>query len=168
RWKALFLICTAVLFSMSLWFSASVIAPDLKEAWSLTSFTETWLSAAIPGGFVIGAIISSYYGLADRLNTRKIFAVSTFFGAIFNLLIIFVNDASFGIVLRILTGITLAGVYPTAVKMITQWFPKQRGVATGILIAALTLGSSLPHFILIYANSMNAFVVLIISSLLSI
>lgn len=62
----------------------------------------------------------------------------------------------------------LAGVYPTSVKMISQWFPKQRGIATGILIASLTIGSSLPHFILVYVNSINIFVVLVVSSLLSV
>ncbi|MFD1708336.1 MFS transporter [Siminovitchia sediminis] len=168
QWYALTLIGIAVLFSMSLWFSASVIAPALREAWQLTLLSEAWLSAAVPGGFVIGSLISSFFGISDRLNPRKIFAGSSLFGSIFNILIIFVDQAYIGIILRALTGVTLAGVYPPAVNLITQWFPKQRGLATGVLIAALTLGSSLPHFILLYFNNININVVIILSSLLSI
>ncbi|WP_240374417.1 MFS transporter [Bacillus piscicola] len=168
RWAALALIGTAVLFSLSLWFSASVIAPDLKESWGLTSFTEAWLSASVPTGFVIGALISAYFGLADRFNIRKLFALSALLGAMFNGLLIFVDQAIIGITLRILTGIILAGVYPTSVKLISQWFPKQRGIATGILIASLTLGSSFPHFISIFVAFIDSRLVILISSILAI
>ena len=116
---------------------------------------------------MIGALFSSVFGLADRFNPRKIFAVSAFLGAIFNCLIIFVSSGSVGILLRILTGITLAGVYPIAVKLLSQWFPKKRGLAIGILIAALTLGSSLPHFILLFFSSLDWKFVIISSSLLA-
>ncbi|RKL64729.1 MFS transporter [Salipaludibacillus neizhouensis] len=167
QWTALGLIGTAVLFSLSLWFSATVIGPNLKLVWGLTPTTEAWLSASVPLGFVIGALISAYFGLPDRFNTRKLFAISAFIGAILNLLLIFVNIASIGILIRVLTGLTLAGVYPPAVKLIAQWFPKQRGLATGTLIAALTLGSSLPHLISLIVVVEEAFLVLFISSTLA-
>lgn len=112
-------------------------------------------------------MFSSYFGLADRFNSRKIFAISAVCGAILNGLLIVVSHAFIGIFLRILTGITLAGVYPTAVKILSQWFPRQRGLAIGILIAALTLGSSLPHFILVIFSSLNWQLVIICSSLLA-
>ncbi|WP_306430761.1 nitrate/nitrite transporter [Bacillus sp. EB106-08-02-XG196] len=167
RWLALTIIGIAVIFCLSLWFNASVIAPELKKSWSLSPTQGALLSAAIPIGFVIGAFLSSYFGLSDRFNIRRLFAISALSGAFLNGFLIIVDQAWIGILLRILTGVTLAGVYPTSVKMIAHWFPKQRGLATGILIAALTLGSSLPHFISIFTINMDSRWVLTISSTLA-
>ncbi len=166
-WRALVWIGLSELFALSLWFSASVIAPELIEVWNLSSNSEAWLSTSVPIGFVIGALFSSYFGVADRFNSRKVFAVSVFLGAILNALLILVDYAFFGILLRILTGITLAGVYPIAVKILSQWFPKKRGFAIGILIAALTLGSSLPHFVIMFFSSLNWKLVIICTSVLA-
>jgi len=166
-WRALFWIGLSELCALSLWFSASVIAPELIEIWKLSPNSESWLTASVPFGFVIGALFSSYFGVADHYNPRKVFATSAFLGAILNGLLILVNHAFFGILLRVLTGITLAGVYPIAVKMLSQWFPKKRGLAIGILIAALTLGSSLPHFVVVFFSSLNWQLVIICSSVLA-
>ncbi|MET3696577.1 sugar phosphate permease [Bacillus oleivorans] len=167
-WRALVWIGIAELFALSLWFSASVIAPELNVIWNLSPNSESWLSSSVPLGFVIGALFSSYFGIADRYNPRKVFAISAFLGAIVNGLLILVDHAFFGIMLRIFTGITLAGVYPIAVKILSQWFPKKRGLAIGILIAALTLGSSLPHFIVMFFSSFSWQSVIICSSVLAI
>ena len=166
-WKALAWIGISELCALSIWFSASVISSELIDVWNVSSSAESWLSASVPIGFVIGALFSSAFGIADRYNPRRIFAISALLGALFNGLIIFVSSASLGILLRVLTGITLAGVYPIAVKLLSQWFPKKRGLAIGILIAALTLGSSLPHFILLFFSSLNWMFVIISSSLLA-
>lgn len=166
-WRALGWIGLAVLFALSLWYSAAVVANELINVWNLSSHLEAWLSASIPLGFVIGALISSYIGLADRYHPRKIFALSALIGAILNALIIFVDSAFFGIIFRTLTGMTLAGVYPIAVKILSQWFPKNRGLAVGILIAALTLGTSLPHFIVVIFSSLNWKLIIVSSSVLA-
>jgi MFS family permease len=167
-WRALLWIGLAVLFALSLWFSASVIASELIQNWNLSSHLVVWLSASVPMGFVIGALVSSYFGIADRYNPRKIFAVSALLGALLNGLLIVASGSFFGILLRILTGVTLAGVYPIAVKMLSQWFPKKRGLAIGILIAALTLGSSLPHVVVMFFSSLNWKVVIIFTSVLAV
>lgn len=167
KWKALFWISLAELFALSLWFSASVTGPELKRLWSLTTMTEAWLSASVPTGFIIGTLISVYFGISDRFNTRKVFALSALAGAMINGLLTIADSAVIGISLRILTGVTLAGVYPTAVKLLSQWFPSKRGLALGILIAALTLGSSLPHFISIFFSSVDWKLVIVVSSLLA-
>ncbi|RSD26259.1 MFS transporter [Mesobacillus subterraneus] len=166
-WKALAWIALAELCALSLWFSASVIAPELIQVWNLSSNLEAWLSASVPIGFVTGALVSSYFGIADRFNPRKVFAFSAFLGALMNASLILADQAYLGILLRILTGISLAGVYPIAVKILSQWFPKKRGFAIGILIAALTLGSSLPHFIIMFFSSLNWQLVIICSSILA-
>ena len=167
KWTALAWIAMAELFALSLWFSASVTGPELKELWSLTTRTEAWLSASVPTGFIIGTLISVYFGISDRFNARKVFALSALAGALINGMLTIADSALIGITVRIMTGVTLAGVYPTAVKLLSQWFPSKRGVALGILIAALTLGSSLPHFIRFFFSSVDWKMVIIVSSLLA-
>ncbi|MFT4417199.1 MFS transporter [Fredinandcohnia humi] len=167
KWVALLWIGLAELFALSLWFSASVIIPELRNIWMFSDTTEAWVSASVPLGFVIGAFFSSYFGIADRYNPRRIFTISAFTGAVINLLFIFADSVVLGITLRLVTGVSLAGVYPTAVKMLSQWFPKKRGLAIGILIAALTLGSSLPHFVIMFFSAVNWKFVIITSSILA-
>jgi len=82
-WKALAWIGFSQLCALSIWFSASVISKELIEAWSIGSNAESWLSAAVPIGFVIGALFSSIFGIADRYNPRKIFAFSALLGGVF-------------------------------------------------------------------------------------
>lgn len=168
KWSALFWIALAELFALSMWFSASAIVLELREAWRLPSGLEAWVSATVPIGFVVGAFFSSYYGISDRFNPRKVFAYSAFLGAICNGALLFVDQAYVGFIFRFLTGITLAGVYPTAVKLLSQWFPKKRGLAIGILIAGLTVGSSLPHLLSLSFASIDWRLTLGISSLLAI
>ena len=144
-----------------------MIAPELIEIWNLSPNSEAWLSSSVPIGFVIGALFSSFLGVADRFNPRKVFAISALLGAILNALLIIVGSGFLGILLRVFTGITLAGIYPIAVKILSEWFPKKRGLAIGILIAALTLGSSLPHFIVMFFSSLSWKFVIICSSILA-
>ncbi len=54
------------------------------------------------------------------------------------------SDATGALPFRIVTGAALAAVYPVAMKVAAGWFRRERGLAIGILIGALTLGSSLP------------------------
>ncbi|OIJ15587.1 MFS transporter [Anaerobacillus arseniciselenatis] len=168
RCYALFWISIAQLFALSLWFSATVIIPDLKLNWTLSPISEALITASVPLGFIFGAFFSAYFGLADRFNARKIFALSAIIGAAINGLLIFSSSALIAILLRFFTGVTLAGVYPIAVKLLALWFPKKRGLAIGILIAALTLGSALPHFIVIFFANFHWQSVIITSSLMAI
>lgn len=167
RWRALFWIALSQLFALSLWFNASVILPELREIWNLTGFTEALVTSSVPLGFIVGALVSSLFGIADRFNARRTFAISAVVGAIINCLILVTNTAIVGILLRFLTGVTLAGVYPIAVKILAGWFPKNRGLAIGILIAALTLGSALPHFMIVFVSSVRWEFILIVSSSLA-
>src|SRR5262249_37768301 len=52
-----------------------------------------------------------------------------------------------GLPLRFLTGVFLAGVYPTGLKLMATWFRSDRGLALGIMIGSLSLGSAAPHLV---------------------
>jgi MFS family permease len=82
------------------------------------------------------------------LKPRYFFAGSALLGAGATVLIAAaVDSAGPAIALRFLTGVALAGVYPTGMKMMAGWFRKGRGLAIGVLVGALTIGSAAPHLL---------------------
>jgi MFS family permease len=147
-WALLGILATATLLALSLWFSASAVVPTLAKVWRISGVTAIWLTASVQLGFVTGALVSATLGLPDLLNSRKLLVASCFAGALCNgLFVVLGRNIALGLALRFLTGVAIAGVYPIAVKMVATWFARARGLAIGILIAGLTLGSALPQLI---------------------
>ena len=149
KWVALIIMSISELMVMSLWFSASAIAPELAIIWGVSGIGTLIVTLMVQFGFVGGALISASLGLADKINPRKLFAFSAFMSAIFTVMFVFLYHHFFvELILMLLTGIMMAGIYPVAVLIVSSWFPTRRGLALGIVIAGLTLGSALPHIIL--------------------
>src|SRR5947209_4347628 len=148
RTRALVLTGIAELLGMSLWFTASAVAPKIASEWHLTPATTSWLTLAVQLGFVAGTLISAIANLPDVLNVRRLFAVSALLGAITNALFAWIaHDSTTAITLRFLTGVFLAGVYPPGMKIIATWFREGRGFALGVLVGALTLGKASPYLV---------------------
>jgi MFS family permease len=148
RTRALILTALAELLGMSLWFTASAVAPRIAVEWNLSKGTTSWLTLAVQLGFVAGTLISATANLPDVLSVRKLFAASALAGAITNALFAWMaHDAATAIALRFATGVFLAGVYPPGMKIIATWFREGRGFALGVLIGALTLGKASPYLL---------------------
>lgn len=148
KWRALILVGIAELFAMTLWFSGTAVGPELAEIWHLSAAETAWLTNAVQLGFVVGALLSATLTIADVIRPRYLFAGSALAGAGATALIAgFVSSGPPAIVLRFATGVALAGVYPTGMKMMAAWFDKRRGLAIGVLVGALTVGSASPHLI---------------------
>ncbi|QFU83511.1 MFS transporter [Natronorubrum aibiense] len=148
KWRTLVLIGIAELFAMTLWFSGTAVGPELADLWDLTPAQTAWLTNAVQFGFVVGALLSASLTIADVVRPRYLFAGSAFVGAAATALIAGVVESGLpAIGLRFLTGVALAGVYPTGMKMMASWFVKGRGLAIGVLVGALTVGSASPHLL---------------------
>src|SRR5437660_1340345 len=148
RWRALVILGAAELLAMSLWFSASAVAPALRAEWSLTESQTGWLTLAVQLGFVAGTLLSALLNLPDIISPRHLFTLTAIAAAIANGAFgLLAHDASVGIPLRFLTGMFLAGVYPPAMKILASWFRYNRGLALGVLIGALTLGKATPYLV---------------------
>lgn len=147
--RALATIAVGQLFALSLWFSASAVAPQLRDLWSLSTGQEAGLTLAVQLGFVVGALLSALFNLADVVPSRRLFLVSAFGGAVANLGLLFMSESTvtFTLGLRFMTGVFLAGVYPAGLKVMSGWFKTGRGMALGVLVGALTLGSASPHLV---------------------
>ena len=146
RWRALSLLAAAELAAMTLWFSASAVVPQLTQEWELTPGARAWLTMSVQLGFVLGTLASALLGLVDRVSSQRLFAWSALLGAAANAAIAMADVGLAGaVVLRLVTGAALAGVYPTGMKLAASWSLRDRGLAIGLLVGALTLGSALPH-----------------------
>jgi MFS family permease len=148
RWTALALLSLALLLGMSLWFGMSAVAPQVAKEWHLSPSATAWLTLAVQLGFVAGTLTSALLNLPDVFRARYLFAICAFLGAAVNaLLASSVHSVTPAIVLRIATGVFLAGVYPPAMKIIATWFRTGRGFALGVLVGALTLGKASPYLV---------------------
>ena len=131
---------------MSPWFTASAVAPLLTRDWGLTGLGLPLLTVAVQLGFVAGALLLAATGAADVLSGRAIFLAGAALAAAANLgFAIGSSDLSSALPFRFLTGFALAGVYPVGMKILAGWFRVERGLAIGVLVGALTVGSALPY-----------------------
>lgn len=148
RYRILAILSFAELLGMALWFSATAVIPALADEWQLTDAGKSWLTMSVQIGFVVGAFLSALFNISDLFNARKLFALCAFAGAVFNAAIgLFAQSIEPALVLRFLTGVCLAGVYPPGMKIMASWFKEGRGMAIGVLVGALTIGSASPHLL---------------------
>ena len=131
--------------AMSVWFSATAIAPIVVVEWQLTDGEAAWLTMSVQIGFALGALLIALFNLADIVKPQLIYGLGCLFGAFVNWLVTITGD-QFALVigLRFLTGAALAAVYPVAMKILTTWMKSDRGLGLGILIGCLTIGSASP------------------------
>jgi MFS family permease len=144
---ALFLLALAMLLAMTTWFSATAVLPELRATWALTTSQASFLTIAVQVGFVVGALVSAFFNLADIIPARTLMLLGALGAAAVNLLLVWVHSVGPAIGLRFLTGAFLAGVYPPGLKAMSTWFRAGRGVALGVMVGALTLGSAAPQFL---------------------
>ncbi len=148
RWRALAAIAAAQVGAMSTWFSAAAVAPSLARDWHLSTAQLALLTVAVQIGFVTGGLVSAISGIADLVSARRVFIVSALAAAAVNMLLLLADGRlPAAMIARFGLGFLLAGVYPTGMKLMTEWFRADRGLAIGTLVGALTLGSALPHLL---------------------
>lgn len=146
KWGSLALLAIAQVLALSLWFSATAVAPTLRAEFGLSGFAASLFTSAVQVGFVAGTLTSAVLSLADRLDPRRFFAASALAAAIANAGILLVSpDSSATLLLRFVTGMCMAGIYPVGMKIAATWAKGDLGLLVGLLVGALTLGSASPH-----------------------
>ena len=146
--RALALVSVAVLLASSTWFSGTAAAPALRSDWHLSDSQSAWLTISVQIGFITGTFLYAALNLADRFNARKVLFASAVLGALFNGIFAAVStELNAALALRFLTGLTLAGVYPVAMKIVASWFQTGLGWRLGVLVGSLTLGTASPYLV---------------------
>ena len=148
KWRTLILLAIAELLGMSVWFSASAVVPALTREWALDDAGRAWLTMSVQIGFVAGALGSALLNLADRIPSPRLFTASALLAASATAAIpFFAHGLALALPFRFLTGVFLAGVYPVGMKIAATWTREDRGLAIGLLVGALTVGSASPHLV---------------------
>ena len=146
--RAMALLVVAEVLVLSLWFISSATMPGMLAEVDVSPSRQALLSSGVQIGFVIGALASAALGVADRFDPRRVFAISAVLAALANAMLpVLEPGGNAAIAMRVITGALMAGVYPVGMKIATGWGLKDRGLLVGILVGALTLGSSLPHLV---------------------
>jgi MFS family permease len=148
RWSALALLSAAVLLSLVPWFSAASVGPLIAADWGISTFETALLTVAVQVGFAAGALVVAFTGAADVIPARRLIAGGALMASAANAAFALVaTDLLTALPLRALSGAGIAAVYPVGMKVLAGWFRRERGLAVGVLIGAITLGSALPHAI---------------------
>ena len=147
RWFVLVVTGVALVLSLTTWYSATAIVPELTLLMSLSLYQAAWFTNSVQVGFVFGALSLSLLSLLDTYKSSTIMAISACIAGIANAILILEPGIALSLFSRFITGMALAGIYPTVIKFIATWFEKGRGFAMGIMLSSLTLGSALPHLV---------------------
>ncbi|UBV43472.1 MFS transporter [Deinococcus taeanensis] len=163
---ALVLLAGAVVLSMAPWFSAAAVAPHLRAAWHLSVSQAAALTLAVQLGFVLGAVLSAGLNLADRRSARSLMATGALLAAAANAALLLAPGLGAALLARAAVGAALALVYPVALKVMSTYFTRGRGLALGVMVGALTLGSASPHLVNALGGA-NWRAVILVTSLLA-
>ncbi len=133
----------------SLWFAGNGVMNDLIQTFDLGPAALGHLTSAVQFGFITGTLGFAFLGIADRFSPSKVFFYSAIFGSLFNLGILVESNSSGSLLmLRFLTGFSLAGIYPVGMKIASDYYREGLGKSLGFLVGALVLGTALPHLLL--------------------
>jgi len=147
-WRQLAILAAAVLLALVPWFSAASVAPLIAAEWQISRLETALLTVAVQLGFVVGALVVAFTGAADVIPARRLIAGGAVLAAVANAAFaLLAVDLATAIPLRALSGAGIAAVYPVAMKVLAGWFGGRRGLAVGVLIGAITLGSAAPHLL---------------------
>ena len=146
RWAVLAVLSVVVLLSLVPWFSAASVGPLIAEEWRIGGLETAMLTVGVQLGFAAGALVIAFSGAADVIPARRLIAAGAVLAAVANAgFALLATDLATALPLRALSGAGIAAVYPVAMKVLAGWFARERGLAVGVLTAAITFGSAVPH-----------------------
>jgi MFS family permease len=148
RWRLLLFLSAAVLLILGTWFSGAAVSDQLRAEWGIDAVGVATLTVAVQLGFAAGALALASLGVPDVVSARWLIlgggVVATLANAGFALL---ADGLASAVPFRVMTGAGIAAVYPVGMKVLAGWFRRERGLAVGTLIGAITVGSALPHLL---------------------
>lgn len=152
----------------SMWFAGNAVIADLQELYSFPISSLGHLTSSIQFGFISGTLGYAILTISDRFSPSRVFFISALCGAGFNLGMVLFDQGFFSILLlRFMTGVFLAGIYPVGMKIASDYYEKGLGRALGYLVGALVLGTALPHLIKSISLGLDWSYVIILTSIFS-
>lgn len=130
---------------------ALVLLPSNVPAAVVPLLRGEWSASAVAVGWVVGAYLAGYsfavlliLPLTDRVPSRSIVVGGAAVSALASLALPLVaHDPWSAVVLRVIAGAGLAGVYMPGVRLVAATAaPERRGLQVGLFVASFYLGSA--------------------------
>ena len=116
--------------------------------WGIDELGAASLTVAVQLGFAASALGLAAFGVPDVVPARWLIPAGGALAALANTgFALLAHDLATALPFRFLTGAGIAAVYPVGMKVLAGWFRRDRGLAVGTLIGAITVGSALPHLL---------------------
>jgi MFS family permease len=144
----LLLIVVAQFFCTSLWFAGNAIISNLVKELRFPSSYLPHLTSAVQFGFILGTLVFALLSISDRFSPSKIFCICAVIAALTNLCVNLNNlNVVHLLMIRLITGFFLAGIYPVGMKIVADHFQEGLGKSLGFLVGALVFGTAFPHLL---------------------
>jgi AAHS family 4-hydroxybenzoate transporter-like MFS transporter len=115
----------------------SYVMPNIVQAWKIEPAKQGAILSAGYSGMLIGFLLLA--PLASRIGAKRLAVCCLFAMGALNLATLFAPDAQTLVVCRISVGLTLGGVVPPTLALVSELFPARRRSA---LVAMLYLGTT--------------------------
>ncbi len=147
------IVCISEIFALSSIATFPALLPTFQNEWQLSHTAAGWISAGYYAGYM--ALVPWLSGITDRIDARKIMG----FGALLGILTalgyaLFAQGFWSALILRFLSGISLAGIYMPGLKVVsdhTEGALQSRFVS--FYTASFSIGASLSYLV---AGEINA------------
>jgi MFS transporter, ACS family, glucarate transporter len=155
-WHLVIILCATATASYICRVNISTAAPLIMKEFHLSQIQMGRIFSALILGY---ALFQAPAGaLADRWGARRVLTVSLWLWILFTVLQVFVNTGPFTvsaqvaltsfIIIRFLLGITESPTYPASAQGVSKWIlPRFQGLANGIVIASIGIGSAIAPII---------------------
>ncbi len=141
------LVCLAEIFGLAAIAVFPALLPTFLTEWRLSHTAAGWISAAYYAGYMV--LVPVLAGITDRIDARKIMAMGALLGALTAIAFALLARGFWSaLVLRFLSGISLAGIYMPGLKVVSD---HTEGVLQSRFIsfytASFSIGASLSYLL---------------------
>lgn len=142
RTTLLWVLCVAQAGVVLVFLNFAGALPLIQAEWGLTNAQAGAIQAATQVGYLLSVLVLS--SLSDFMPPERLLVFGAVAAMIANLLFALIAmGVTSAIILRLLVGSGIAGIYMPGVKVISQHVPRaHRGRAMGFFVASFTVGSA--------------------------
>lgn len=143
------LVCLAEIFGLATIAAFPALLPTFQAEWDLSNTQAGWISAAYYGGYMI--LVPVLTSITDRIDARRIMGLGAIFGVLTAVgYAYFARGFWSALVLRFLSGASLAGIYMPGLKVVSDHTEAQGSLQSRFVsfyTASFSIGASISYLL---------------------
>jgi MFS family permease len=149
------LVCLVEIFGLASIAVFPALLPTFQAEWNLSNTAAGWISAAYYAGYMI--LVPVLTSITDRVDARRIMGLGAIFGVLTAVgYAYFARGFWSALLLRFLSGVSLAGIYMPGLKVVSDLTEGQGTLQSRFIsfyTASFSIGASLSYLL---AGEINA------------